>query len=125
MQATEHNSQFNVKCCLTRSSVSADKDGRNFLILWGFFSLVASMSAYHRERLKEEKKVRLEDRRRRLRAMLQEEQDQLEAELRALVPDEIQVVSQRVDKAEELRKAREERRKKVNTLNNVAFFHQK
>ncbi|MED6269838.1 hypothetical protein CHARACLAT_003757 [Characodon lateralis] len=76
-------------------------------------SFQQSMSAYHKERLKEEKKAKLEQRRDRLRAMLQEERDRLEAELRDLVPERSQMVSQWKEKAEELQKAREERRKKV------------
>ena len=48
-----------------------------------------------------------------LRAMLQEEQDQLEAELREVRPDRSTVASQLVQKTEELRTAREERKKKV------------
>uniref|UniRef100_A0A3B5AG27 Trichoplein keratin filament-binding protein n=1 Tax=Stegastes partitus TaxID=144197 RepID=A0A3B5AG27_9TELE len=72
-----------------------------------------SMSAYHKQRLKEEKKASLEQRRNRLRAMLQEEQNRLEAELREVVPDRITLASQLVEKTEELRTAREERRKKL------------
>lgn len=71
------------------------------------------MSAYHREKLKEEKKAKLEQRRERLRAMLQEERNKLEAELRDLVPDRSKTATQQVHKVEELRQAREERRKKV------------
>ena len=71
------------------------------------------MSAYHKERLKEEKKLNLEQRRNRLRAMLQEERDQLEAELRGVIPDKRTLSSQLVQKTEELRSAREERRKNV------------
>lgn len=71
------------------------------------------MSAYHKDRLKEEEKAHLEQRRNRLRAMLQEEQNQLEAELREMVPDRSTLASQLVQKSEELRTAREERRKKV------------
>ncbi|KAF6729693.1 Trichoplein keratin filament-binding protein [Oryzias melastigma] len=81
---------------------------------WGSrSSFHQSMSAYHNQRLKEEKKANLEQRRDRLRAMLQEERDQLEAELRALVPDRSTQTSRLVQKTEELRKAREERKKKV------------
>ncbi|XP_032370936.1 trichoplein keratin filament-binding protein isoform X1 [Etheostoma spectabile] len=76
-------------------------------------SFQQSMSAYHKERLKEEKKASLEQRRNRLRAMLQEEQDRLEAELREVVPDRSTLASQLVQKTEELRTAREERRKKL------------
>lgn len=71
------------------------------------------MSAYHSQRLKEEQKANLEQRRNRLRAMLQEERDQLEAELQELVPDRTALTSQLVQKTEELRLAREERKKKV------------
>uniref|UniRef100_A0A3Q1FGN4 Trichoplein keratin filament-binding protein n=1 Tax=Acanthochromis polyacanthus TaxID=80966 RepID=A0A3Q1FGN4_9TELE len=76
-------------------------------------SYLAPMSAYHKQRLKEEKKASLEQRRTRLRAMLQEEQDRLEAELREVVPDRSTLASQLVQKTEELRTAREERRKKL------------
>lgn len=55
----------------------------------------------------------MEQRRNRLRAMLQEEKDRLEAELRELVPDRSTLANQLVQKTEELRTAREERRKKV------------
>lgn len=75
------------------------------------------MSAYHKQRLEEEKKASLEQRRNRLRAMLQEEQDRLEVELREVVPDRSTLASQLVQKTDELRKAREERRKNVVVLN--------
>jgi len=71
------------------------------------------MSAYNKQKLKEEKKVSLGQRRDRLRAMLQEEQDQLEAELREVTHDRGALASQLQHKTEELRTAREERRKKV------------
>lgn len=74
------------------------------------------MSAYHKQRLEEEKRASLEQRRNRLRAMLEEEQNRLEAELREVVPDRSTLTSQLVQKTEELRLAREERRKKVGTL---------
>lgn len=74
------------------------------------------MSAYHKQRLKEEKEASLEQRRNRLKAMLQEEQDRLEAELRGVVPDSSTLASQLVEKTDELRTAREERRKKVVVL---------
>lgn len=82
-----------------------------------FFPTVVSMSAYHKQRLKEEKAASLEQRRHRLRAMLQEEKDRLEAELQEVVPDRSTLASQLVQKTEELRTAREERRKKVAALN--------
>uniref|UniRef100_A0A8C8JEI5 Trichoplein keratin filament-binding protein n=1 Tax=Oncorhynchus tshawytscha TaxID=74940 RepID=A0A8C8JEI5_ONCTS len=71
-----------------------------------------SMSAYHKERLKEEKVVSLEKRRERLRTLLQKERDQLEAELRDVVPDRSTLTRQLMDKTEDLRSGREERRKK-------------
>ncbi|XP_058493098.1 trichoplein keratin filament-binding protein isoform X2 [Solea solea] len=71
------------------------------------------MTSYHRQRMKEEDKARLEERRNRLRAMLQEEQQQLEAELRGVVPDNRTLERQLVQKTDELRTAREERRKKL------------
>lgn len=71
------------------------------------------MSAFNRERLREEKKRSLEERRERLRAMLQAERDLLEAELRLVVPDRSALTRQLVEKTESLRSAREERRKKV------------
>ncbi|KAM6944756.1 trichoplein keratin filament-binding protein isoform 1-T1 [Lycodopsis pacificus] len=72
-----------------------------------------SMSAFNKQRLNDEKKASLEQRRSRLRAMLQEEQDRLEAELREVVPDRSSLANQLVQKTEELRTAREERRKKL------------
>ncbi|KAF3695816.1 Trichoplein keratin filament-binding protein [Channa argus] len=72
-----------------------------------------SMSAFHKHRLKEEKKASLEQRRNRLRAMLQEEQARLEAELRKVVPVGSTLACQMVKKTEELRTAREERQKKL------------
>lgn len=71
------------------------------------------MSAFNRERMKEEKKRSLEERRERLKAMLQEERDVLEAELRLVVPDRSALTRQLQEKTESLRSAREERRKKV------------
>nr|XP_019956551.1 PREDICTED: trichoplein keratin filament-binding protein isoform X1 [Paralichthys olivaceus] len=72
-----------------------------------------SMSSYHKQRMKEEKTANLERRRNLLRAMLQKEQDQLEAELRELVTDRKTLTSQYLQKTEELRTARDERRKKL------------
>lgn len=71
------------------------------------------MMAYHKQRLEEEKRASLEQRRDRLRAMLQEEQNRLEAELREVVPDGSTVASQLAQKTEELRTAREERRRRL------------
>ncbi|KAM8885958.1 trichoplein keratin filament-binding protein isoform 1-T1 [Spinachia spinachia] len=72
-----------------------------------------SMSAYNKQKLKEEKKASLEQRRNRLRVLLQEEHARLEAELREVVPDTSTLASQLVQKTEELRTVREERRKKL------------
>lgn len=71
------------------------------------------MSAYHRRSQEEEKKASLEQRRSRLKAMLQEEQERHEAEIRELIPDKRTLEGQRAQQKEELRTAREERRKKV------------
>lgn len=71
------------------------------------------MSAFWRERLHEEKMKSLEDRRERLRSMLQEENTQLEAELQASARDRSATLRQQQDRTEDLRSAREERRKKV------------
>uniref|UniRef100_A0A1A7X0A4 Trichoplein keratin filament-binding protein n=1 Tax=Iconisemion striatum TaxID=60296 RepID=A0A1A7X0A4_9TELE len=72
-----------------------------------------SMSAYLQMEEEEQRKAFLERRREPLRTMLQEERDQLEAELRQLVPDRTTRTNQMVHKAEELRSAREEMKKKV------------
>ena len=71
------------------------------------------MSAYHRDRLKEEKTSSLERRRERLKDLLQDETDQLEEELRKMVPDTSALARLLVEKTEHLRTAREERRKRV------------
>ncbi|XP_062310051.1 trichoplein keratin filament-binding protein [Osmerus eperlanus] len=72
-----------------------------------------SMSAYHRDRLKEEKRSSLERRRERLKVLLQDETDQLEEELRKMVPDTSALARLLVEKTEDLRTAREERRKRL------------
>ncbi|XP_061116186.1 trichoplein keratin filament-binding protein isoform X1 [Conger conger] len=69
-----------------------------------------SMTAYNRERLKEEKRLNLEQRRERLRVLLQEERDQMETELRGLIPDS---KAEQLEKVEGLKSARELRRKKL------------
>lgn len=74
------------------------------------------MSAYHGQHLKEEQEANLGQRRDRLRTLLQEERNRLEAELRQLVPDRNTLRGQLLQKREELRTAREERRKKVGRL---------
>lgn len=58
----------------------------------------------------------MEQRRNRLRVMLEEEHARLEAELREVVPDTGTLASQLLQKTKELRTVREERRKKVNSL---------
>ena len=90
--------------------------------LISFFLRFVSMSAYHRQRLQEEHIASLEQRRNRLRTMLQEERERLEAELRGVVPDRSSAAGQLVQKTEELRTAREERRKKVVAFNQNLFF---
>lgn len=71
------------------------------------------MSAYRKQYLKEEQEANLEQRRNMLRTLLQEEKNRLEAELKQLVPDRSTLRGQLLQKREELRTAREERRKKV------------
>lgn len=71
------------------------------------------MSAYHSQHVKEEHRANLERRRNRLRTLLQEERNRLEVELREVVPDRNMLTGQLRQKREELRTAREERRKKV------------
>lgn len=71
------------------------------------------MSAYRKQYLKEEQEANLERRRNGLRILLQEENSRLEAELKQLVPDRNTLRGQLLQKREELRTAREERRKKV------------
>lgn len=71
------------------------------------------MSAYRKQYLKEEQEANLEQRRNGLRTLLQEENNRLEAELKQLVPDRNTLRGQLLQKREELRTAREERRKKV------------
>lgn len=74
------------------------------------------MSAYHSQHVKEEHRASLEQRRNRLKTLLQEERDRLEVELREVVPDRNTLTGQLRQKREELRAAREERRKKVGYL---------
>lgn len=71
------------------------------------------MSAYHSQHVKEEHRANLEQRRNRLKTLLQEERDRLEVELGEVVPDRNTLTDQLRQKREELRTAREERRKKV------------
>lgn len=71
------------------------------------------MSAYRKQYLKEEQEAHLEQRRNGLRTLLQEENNRLEAELKQLVPDRNTLRGQLLQKREQLRTAREERRKKV------------
>lgn len=71
------------------------------------------MSAYHFQHVKEEHRAHLEQRRNRLRTLLLEERNRLEMELRELVPDRKTLLGQLRKKREDLRTAKEERRKKV------------
>lgn len=72
-----------------------------------------SMAAFHSQHVKKEHVANLEQRRKRLRSLLQEERNRLEVELRELVPDRNALAAQLRQRREELRTAREERRKKV------------
>ncbi|XP_040276197.1 trichoplein keratin filament-binding protein [Bufo bufo] len=72
-----------------------------------------SMNAYHREKQREEKRRNLERRREELRKLLQEERDLLEAELQELSRNRDPDIASMREKAEGLKSAREERRKKL------------
>ncbi|XP_030074200.1 trichoplein keratin filament-binding protein isoform X1 [Microcaecilia unicolor] len=72
-----------------------------------------SMTAYHREKQKEEKRAKLALRREQLGKLLQEEQDLFEAELRDLKQNKDFYITEIKERADELRSAREERRKQV------------
>ncbi|XP_073485738.1 trichoplein keratin filament-binding protein [Aquarana catesbeiana] len=72
-----------------------------------------SMNAYHREKQREEKRKNLERRRDELRKMLQEERNMLEAELKELSQNRQPDLNSMRERAEVLRSAREERRKKL------------
>ncbi|XP_030074205.1 trichoplein keratin filament-binding protein isoform X2 [Microcaecilia unicolor] len=71
------------------------------------------MTAYHREKQKEEKRAKLALRREQLGKLLQEEQDLFEAELRDLKQNKDFYITEIKERADELRSAREERRKQV------------
>lgn len=68
------------------------------------------MSAYQRRSQEEEKKARLEQRRNRLRAMLQEEEQRYEAELKELIADKRALEGQRPQEKEAIRSAGEDRK---------------
>ncbi|GCB83821.1 hypothetical protein scyTo_0024115, partial [Scyliorhinus torazame] len=70
------------------------------------------MAAYHRDRQQQEKLCNLEQRRKKLQLLLQEEQDLLEEELRELKMDAGSLIQDAKEKTEELKSAREERRRK-------------
>ncbi|XP_053558079.1 trichoplein keratin filament-binding protein isoform X1 [Bombina bombina] len=72
-----------------------------------------SMNAYHREKQKEEKKNNLDRRKEQLRKLLQEERDMLEAELKELRLNKEPAITQMRERTEELKSAREERRKQL------------
>ncbi|XP_069475505.1 trichoplein keratin filament-binding protein [Ambystoma mexicanum] len=72
-----------------------------------------SMGAYHREKQKEEKKKSLEHRRIRLQKLLQEERDLLESELKELKENKESYLDTIRERTNELKSAREERRKQV------------
>ncbi|XP_069070827.1 trichoplein keratin filament-binding protein isoform X2 [Pleurodeles waltl] len=72
-----------------------------------------SMSAYHRQKEKEEKKKSLEQRRLRLQNLLQEERDLLESELKELKQNKETYLDTIRERTNELKSAREARRKQV------------
>uniref|UniRef100_A0A8D2LVN2 Trichoplein keratin filament-binding protein n=1 Tax=Varanus komodoensis TaxID=61221 RepID=A0A8D2LVN2_VARKO len=73
----------------------------------------ASMNAYRREKLKEEKRISLERRRRQLQALLFEEREMLATELQALRLNKDTDLSKMRQKTEDLKSAREEQRKQI------------
>jgi trichoplein keratin filament-binding protein len=79
------------------------------------------MSAYHGEREKEARRLRLEERRGCLAVMLEEERTCLEEELRGLQPDRRSLLAQLVQKTDALRSAREDRRRKVAHSNVISI----
>ncbi|XP_044296380.1 trichoplein keratin filament-binding protein isoform X2 [Varanus komodoensis] len=72
-----------------------------------------SMNAYRREKLKEEKRISLERRRRQLQALLFEEREMLATELQALRLNKDTDLSKMRQKTEDLKSAREEQRKQI------------
>nr|XP_056715539.1 trichoplein keratin filament-binding protein [Euleptes europaea] len=76
-------------------------------------SFEQSMTAYHREKLKEGKQVSLEQRRARLQKLLCEEREMLAAELRELRLNKDTSLSEMRQKHETLKSAREEQRKLI------------
>ncbi|KAG8455728.1 hypothetical protein GDO86_001786 [Hymenochirus boettgeri] len=72
-----------------------------------------SMSAFHQEKQKEEKKKNLDRRRELLRKLLQEERDVLEAELKELSENKEPTFIKMRERTEELKSAREGRQKKL------------
>uniref|UniRef100_A0A8C8VKE5 Trichoplein keratin filament-binding protein n=1 Tax=Pelusios castaneus TaxID=367368 RepID=A0A8C8VKE5_9SAUR len=72
-----------------------------------------SMNAYHREKVKEEKKISLEQRQEQLRMLLYEEGELLAAELRELRLNKESDLNAIRERGEDLKSAREERRKKL------------
>uniref|UniRef100_A0A670ZYB0 Trichoplein keratin filament-binding protein n=1 Tax=Pseudonaja textilis TaxID=8673 RepID=A0A670ZYB0_PSETE len=76
-------------------------------------SFQQSMEAHDRERLKEEAAAGLERRRRRLRELLWREREGLAAELRGLRSGGAAELEEKRQRSQELRSAREERRKQV------------
>nr|XP_033811777.1 trichoplein keratin filament-binding protein [Geotrypetes seraphini]XP_033811778.1 trichoplein keratin filament-binding protein [Geotrypetes seraphini]XP_033811779.1 trichoplein keratin filament-binding protein [Geotrypetes seraphini] len=72
-----------------------------------------SMTAYNREKQKDEKRTKLILRREQLGKLLQEEQDLFEAELRDVKQSKDSYIAENKERADGLRSAREERRKQV------------
>uniref|UniRef100_A0A8D2LV04 Trichoplein keratin filament-binding protein n=1 Tax=Varanus komodoensis TaxID=61221 RepID=A0A8D2LV04_VARKO len=81
-----------------------------------------SMNAYRREKLKEEKRISLERRRRQLQALLFEEREMLATELQALRLNKDTDLSKMRQKTEDLKSAREEQRKQVSLAGSLSSF---
>ncbi|XP_039361263.1 trichoplein keratin filament-binding protein isoform X2 [Mauremys reevesii] len=103
-QQWERNSRY-----FTQSGVCSSKQSQ-----WSSRrSYQQSMNAYHCEKMKEEKKISLEQRREQLRKLLYEERELLTAELRELRLNKESDLNKIRERSEDLKSAREERRKKV------------
>ncbi|XP_014432589.2 trichoplein keratin filament-binding protein [Pelodiscus sinensis] len=72
-----------------------------------------SMNAYHRQKIKEEKKINLDQRREQLRKLLYEERELLADELRELRLTKESNMNKIRERSDDLKSAKEERRKKV------------
>ncbi|XP_029426784.1 trichoplein keratin filament-binding protein [Rhinatrema bivittatum] len=100
----ELNSQY-----FKQSNIYSDKQAQ-----WSSRqSYQQSMTSYHREKQKEEKRMKLACRREQLRKLLQEERNLYEAELREMKQNKDMYITEIRERADELKSAREERRKQV------------